>query len=269
MSTLAYTISDSTTMFRRNLRRLQRYPSMTVLLVGMPIVLLLLFVYVFGGQLGDGLGMELSGGQAGRAGYLNYVTPGILLVAVAAAVQGTAIVVATDMTRGIIDRFRTMAIARSAVLTGHVLANLVQSLLGIGIVLGVAVALGFRPEAGALDWLAAIGVLTLFAFALIWLATALGLAAKSVETASNTPMFLMLLPFLGSGFVLVSTLPVGLEQFARYQPFTPATETLRGLLTGTPIGSNAIVTAAWSVGIALGSYLWARHLYVHRGSTGH
>jgi ABC-2 type transporter len=159
--------------------------------------------------------------------YLNYVTPGILLMTVAAAVQGTAIVVAMDMTGGIIDRFRTMAIARSAVLTGHVLASLIQTILSIGIVLGVAVALGFRPQAGVLDWLASIGLLTLFAFALIWLATALGLAAKSVETASNTPMFLTLLPFLGSGFVLLASMPTGLRQFAHYQPFTPTTETLR------------------------------------------
>jgi ABC-2 type transport system permease protein len=267
MSILAYTVSDSTTMLRRNLRRLQRYPSMTLLLIGMPIVFLLLFVYVFGGQLGNGLDSPLAGGHSGRAGYLNYVTPGILLMTVAAAVQGTAIVVAMDMTGGIIDRFRTMAIARSAVLTGHVLASLIQSLLGIGIVLGVAVALGFRPHAGVLDWLGAIGLLTLFAFALIWLATALGLAAKSVETASNTPMFLTLLPFLGSGFVVLATLPAGLEQFARYQPFTPVTETLRGLLTGTPIGANAVIAVAWSAGIALVSYLWARHLYTRRRST--
>ncbi|MGH3074457.1 MAG: ABC transporter permease, partial [Gaiellales bacterium] len=257
MSTLAYTVSDSTTMLRRNLRRLRRYPSMTLLLIGMPIVFLLLFVYVFGGQLGHGLGNQYLAGHSGRAGYLNYVTPGILLMTVAAAVQGTAIVVAMDMTGGIIDRFRTMAIARSAVLTGHVLASLIQAMLSVAIVLGVAVALGFRPEAGVLDWLAAIGLVTLFAFALIWLATALGLAAKSVETASNTPMFLTFLPFLGSGFVLVASLPAGLEQFARYQPFTPMTETLRGLLTGTPIGTNAVVAVAWCVAIALGSYLWA------------
>ena len=182
-------------------------------------------------------------GHSGRAGYLNYITPGILLMTVAAAVQGTAIVVAMDMTGGIIDRFRTMAIARSAVLTGHVLASLIQSLLSLGIVLGVAVALGFRPQADLLDWLAAVGLLTLFAFALIWLATALGLAAKSVETASNTPMFLTFLPFLGSGFVLLASMPTGLRQFAHYQPFTPITETLRGLLTGTPIGTNAIVAS--------------------------
>jgi ABC-2 type transport system permease protein len=267
MSTLAYTIGDSTTMLRRDLRRLRRYPSLTLLLIGMPIVFLLLFVYVFGAQLGHGLDNEYLSGHSGRAGYLNYVTPGILLMTVAAAVQGTAIVVAMDMTGGIIDRFRTMAIARSAVLTGHVLASLIQALLSLGIVLAVAVALGFRPTAGLPEWLAAAGVLTLFAFALIWLATALGLAAKSVETAGNTPMFLTFLPFLGSGFVLVATLPVGLEQFARYQPFTPVTETLRGLLTGTPIGTNAVLAVAWSVGIALASYLWARRLYATRSAA--
>src|SRR5262249_28147580 len=163
----AYTISDSTTMLRRNLRRLRRYPSLTLLLVGLPIVFLLLFVYVFGGQLGHGLDTAYTAGHTGRAGYLNYVTPGLLLMTVAAAAsaaQGTGIVVAMDMTGGIIDRFRTMAIARSAVLTGHVLASLIQAVLSVGIVLGVAVALGFRPAAGPLDWLAAIGVLALFAF---------------------------------------------------------------------------------------------------------
>jgi ABC-2 type transport system permease protein len=264
MTSTTYLISDSATMTRRNLRRLFRYPSMTVFLVGIPIVLLVVFVYVFGGQLSHGLGGALAGGHVGRAGYLNYVTPGILLLAVAGAVQGTAIVVAMDMTGGIIDRFRTMAIARSAVLVGHVLASLIQTLASLAIVIGVAVGLGFRPTAGGVRWLAAIGILALFSFALVWLATALGLAAKSVETASNTPMILTLLVFLGSGFVPASTMPAGLQQFARYQPFTPVTETLRGLLTGTPIGTNVIAAIAWSVGLALVSYIWAIHLYRHR-----
>jgi ABC-2 type transport system permease protein len=267
MTTIAYTLSDSATMTRRNVRRLLRYPSMTVLLVGMPMVFLLLFVYVFGGQLSHGLGSTLAGGRVGREGYLNYVAPGVLLLTVAAAVQGTAIVVAMDMTGGIIDRFRTMSIARSSVLTGHVLAALIQTLAGLAIVIGFAVALGFRPAAGVVPWSAAVGLLALFAFALVWLATALGLAAKSVETASNTPMLLMLLVFLGSGFVPASTMPAGLEQFARYQPFTPVTETLRGLLTGTPIGTNAVAAIAWSVGIAFVSYVWALHLYHHRRSA--
>jgi len=261
MTTISYTVSDSATMLRRSLRRLVRYPSMSVLLVGMPIVFLLLFVYVFGGELSHGLGRALAGGLSGRAEYLNYVTPGILLITVAAAVQGTAIVVAMDMTGGIIDRFRTMSIARSAVLTGHVMASMIQTLASLGVVMGVAVAVGFRPTANAGSWVATIGILTLFTFALIWLATALGLAAKSVETASNTPMFLTLLPFLGSGFVPTATMPAGLRQFAEYQPFTPVTETVRGFLTGTPIGDNAIAAAGWSVGIALACYFWAMHLY--------
>jgi ABC-2 type transport system permease protein len=259
MTALSYTITDSATMLRRNLRRLRRYPSMTVLLVGMPIVFLLLFVYVFGGQLGTGL----AGGHSGRRGYLDYVVPGILLMTIAASVQGTAIVVAMDMTAGIIDRFRTMAIARPAVLAGHVIAAMIQTLIGLAIVVGVAIALGFRPSADPGAWLATIGVLTLFGFALVWLATALGLAAKSVETASNTPMFLTLLPFLGSGFVPTDTMPGGLRQFAEHQPFTPVTETVRGLLTGTPIGSNAVAAIGWSAGIAVASYLWALRLYAN------
>ena len=221
MSTLAYAITDSRTMLRRNLRRLVRYPSLTLIVIGMPVVFLLLFVYVFGGQLAQGLGAGLAGGHAGRAGYLNYVTPGILLMTIAAAVQGTAIVVAMDMTGGIIDRFRTMAIARASVLTGHVLASLIQALIGIAVVLAVAIALGFRPDADPVDWLAAIGVLALFALALVWLSTALGLAAKSVETASNTPLFLTLLPFLGSGFVPTATMPAGLREFAEISAVHP------------------------------------------------
>jgi ABC-2 type transport system permease protein len=264
MTTLAYAVTDSRTMLRRNLRRLQRYPSLTLMLIGMPIVFLLLFVYVFGGQLSHGLGSGLAGGHSGRAGYVNYVAPGILLMTVAAAVQGTAIVVAMDMTTGITDRFRTMAIARGAVLAGHVLASVIQTLASIAVVLGVALALGFRPTADPVHWLGAIGMLMLFTLALIWLATALGLAAKSVETASNTPMFLTLLPFLGSGFVPTATMPTGLQQFAKYQPFTPVTETVRGLLTGTPIGTNAITAIAWSIGLTIAAYLWAIHLYTHR-----
>jgi ABC-2 type transport system permease protein len=264
MSALAYTLTDSATMLRRNLRRLVRYPSMTVLLVGMPVVFLLLFVYVFGGQLGAGFAGGHGGGHRGRGAYLDYVLPGILLMTVAAAAQGTAIAVAMDMTGGIIDRFRTMAIARAAVLTGHVIASVIQALIGLVIVLALALALGFHSSAGPLAWLAAAGLLTMFAFALVWLSTALGLAAKTVETASNTPMMLTLLPFLGSGFVPTETMPAGLRQFAEYQPFTPVTEAVRGLLTGSGAGTNALAAIAWSVGIALVSYLWARRLYNRR-----
>jgi len=166
------------------------------------------------------------------------------------------------MTEGIIARFRTMAIARSSVLTGHVLGSMIQSMLGVAIVAGIAVLIGFRPTANAAEWIGAVGVLAMISFALIWLCVALGLVSKSVETASNLPMFLLLLPFLGSGFVPTDSMPTGVRWFAEYQPFTPATETLRGLLLGTPIGNNAIIAIAWCAGIALLSYLWARRLYI-------
>jgi ABC-2 type transport system permease protein len=246
-------------MLRRNLKHQLRYPSMTLMLVGMPIVFLLLFVYVLGGQLGAGLGAH-----DGRSTYLDYVIPGVLIVTVAAAVQGTSIMVAMDMTGGIIDRFRTMAIARASVLTGHVIGSLIQTMAALALVIGVGFALGFRATAGALAWLATIGMMTLFAFALIWLAVALGLAAKSVETASNTPMFLILLPFLGSGFVRTATMPEGLRQFSQYEPFSPVVDTIRGLLTGAPIASHAIVAVSWSLVIAAASYLWACRLYNRR-----
>ncbi len=264
MNQLSYTVSDSVTMLRRELKRLLRYPSMTVMLVGMPIVFLLLFVYVFGGQLGAGLVGGHSVGHASRTAYLNFIVPGVLLMTVAAAANGRSVLVAMDMTEGIIARFRTMAIARASVLTGHVLGSVIQALLGVTVVIGISLMLGFRPTAGLVEWVAVLAVTALFAFALAWLSVALGLAAKSVETASNTPMVLTLLPFLGSGFVTVASLPAGLRQFARYQPFTPVTDTLRGLVTGGPVGSNAIRSVAWSVGIGLLSYLWARRLYNHR-----
>jgi ABC-2 type transport system permease protein len=263
MSSLTYTVADSATMLRRNLKHQLRYPSLTLMLAGMPIVFLLLFVYVFGGQLGSGLGCSAVS-QGDRGAYIAYVVPGILIITVASAALGTAISVATDMTQGIIDRFRTMSIGRAAVLTGHVIGSLLQTVVVLVLVLAVSLAIGFRPTASPLAWLAAAGVLLLFAVALIWLSAALGLAAKSVETASNTPMFLTLLPIVSSGFVPTNTMPAGLRQFAEYQPFTPVTQTVRGLLTNAPVGSHAIVAIAWSVGIAFASYLWAVSLYNRR-----
>lgn len=260
MTTLSHTLSDSATMFRRDLRHQLRYPSLTVMLMGMPLVFLLLFVYVFGGTLGAGLG----GVSGGRAEYLEYVAPGILLMAVAAVAQGTAISVAKDMTEGIVARFRTMAISRAAVLSGHVGGAMVQSMMSLAVVTGVAVAIGFRPTADAVEWLAALGVLALMAFALTWLTVALGMVAKTVESASNLPMPLTLLPFLSSGFVPTESLPTGVRWIAEHQPFTPFIETLRGLLTGTPIGSSAGMSVAWCVAISLGSYIWARGLYERR-----
>jgi ABC-2 type transport system permease protein len=259
---MTYAIRDSMTMLRRNLRRSLRYPVAPATTMGIPIVLLLLFVFVFGNTLGAGLpGVSGEAGGGGRGDYLDYVTPGILLLAITGAAQSTAIAVAMDMTEGIVARFRTMAIARASVLTGHVVGSLIQTLLGLAVVTGVALALGFDATASPLEWLGAIGLLALVTFAVTWLAVALGLVTKSVEAASNLPMPLILLPFLGSGFVPTDSMPAALRWFAENQPFTPIMETLRGLLLGTPIGSSGWLAIGWSLAIGLGSYVWAKHLY--------
>ena len=207
MSMPAYALRDSATMLRRNLRRLERYPSLAVFPILIPVVLLLLFVYVFGGTLGNGLGVP----SGGRNAYANYLAPGILLFTIAGAAQMAAISIAKDMTERIIARFRTMAIWRPSVLTGHVLASVIQSLLSVCVVVGVALLTGFRPTADTLDWLGAAGLLALAALALAWLCIALGLVTKSVEAASNLPMLLTLLPFLGSSFVPVDSMPAGIR----------------------------------------------------------
>jgi ABC-2 type transport system permease protein len=254
MSTLTLAARDSSTMVRRQLKRLLRYPSMTVQLVATPVVILLLFVYVFGGTLGAGLG-------GGRGVYVNYVVPGILLMAAATAATGTAVMVATDMTEGIIARFRTMRIARASVLTGHVVGSVIQQLLGMAVLIGIALAIGFRPNATPVEWLAAAGLLAFFVVAITWLAVALGLKSPTPEAASNAPMPLVFLPFLGSGFVPTDSMPTVLRWFAEYQPFTPIMQAIRGLLLGTPIGNNAAIATAWCTAIAAVSYLWAKNTY--------
>ena len=218
LMTSSYALRDSMTMLRRNLLHLRRYPGLSLFPIFMPVIFLLLFVYVFGGTLGDGITV---GG--GRSAYVNFLTPGILLFTVAGAAQITAISVAKDMTEGIIARFKTMRIWRPAVLTGHVLGSLFLTIISLAVVIAVALLIGYHPTAGALRWVAALGVLVLLAIALIWVSVALGLFAKSVETASNLPMFLVLLPFLGSAFVPVASMPAGLRWFAQNQPFTPIT----------------------------------------------
>jgi ABC-2 type transport system permease protein len=260
MTTISHTVRDSRTMLRRQLIHQIRYPSLTVMLVGMPVVFLLLFVYVLGGTLGAGLG----GVAAGRAEYLEYVVPGILMIAVAAVAQGTCISIAMDMTEGIVARFRTMAIARAAVLTGHVVAAIIQTMITTAAVTLVALAIGFRPTANVAEWLAVTGLIALIAFALTWLTVAMGMSAQNVESASNLPMPLLLLPFFGSAFVPTESMPAGLQWFAQHQPFTPWIETTRGLLTGSPIGTYGIESVAWCAIIALAGYWWARTSYDRR-----
>ncbi|MEU6882216.1 ABC transporter permease [Streptomyces sp. NPDC046712] len=257
MSTLAYAVSDSKTMLRRNLKHALRYPSMTISVVVMPVMMLLLFNYAFGGALGAGI----SAGPTGSGKYIDYVAPGIILMTATAGAVATAVGVCVDMTEGIVNRFRTMSISRAAFLTGHVVGSLIQTLVAIALVIGVALAIGFRPDATAVEWIAALGLLTLLTLALTWLSAGIGLVAKTPESASNTPLPLTFLPFLGSAIVPTDSMPTGLRWFAEYQPFTSAIETLRGLLMGTEIGNSGYIALAWCVGLTLVGYLWARSAF--------
>jgi len=258
----SYVVTDAITMLRRNLLHMVRYPGLSVFTILGPVVALLLFVFVLGGTLGAGLpGVGQAGG---RDAYLAYVVPGILIITIAGGAGGTSTTVAMDMAEGITARFGTMAITRAAVLAGHVLGNTLQTLIAVALVLGVGLAVGFRPTAGPVEWIAAAGLIVLVAYSISWLAVAMGMQARSVETASNLPLILTILPLLGSGFVPTESMPGGLQWFAQYQPFTPFIETLRGLLLGTPLGWNPVLAIGWSVVIAVTGYAWSLAIYERR-----
>jgi ABC-2 type transport system permease protein len=255
----SHALRDSATMLRRNLRHLQRYPGLSLFPLLMPVVMLLLFAYVFGATLGDGIATD-----GGRDAYIDFLTPGLLVFAIAGAAQIVAISVAKDMTEGIIGRFKTMRIWRPAVLSGHVLGTLLLTLASLAVALGVAMLIGWHPSAGPLEWAAAVGLMVLLAVALIWLSVALGLVAKSVETASNLPLVLILLPLFGSGFVPTDSMPAGLAWFAEHQPFTPVIDTLRSLLDGGDVGGSGAAAVIWCLVIAAAGHGWARYLYDRR-----
>ena len=231
-----------------------RYPAVGFGSAMTPILMLLLFVYAFGDSIGAGMG-------GGRDAYVNYLTPGVIIMGVAAGSMSTSIAVCSDMTEGIINRFRTMNLTRSSFMTGHVIGSVIQTMVCIVLVVGVALAVGFRSDATPLEWLAAAGLLAAIAFAVTWLSAALGLISKTVESASNKPLLVQFLPFLGSAFVPADSMSPGLRWFAENQPFTPMTETLRGLLSGTEIGNNGWISLAWCAGIALAGYAWSRSLF--------
>lgn len=253
---------DLVTLTRRSLLRMLRYPSLTVIVVALPVVLLLMFVYVFGGAFGAGVAPGAAPGAERRAAYLAYVAPTMLVLAVTAAAQSTAITVAMDLTGGIVTRLRTTPVPPAAVLGGHVVGAVLQTVLASALVLAVAVLMGYRPGADAADLLALVGFFLLVAVAITWVAVAMGAAAGTVEEASNTPMVLVLLPFLGSGFVPVDTMPTPVRVVAEVQPFTPIIETLRGLLAGTPVpAGTAWAAVAWCVGLTVLGVLGARAGY--------
>ncbi|MEV8320917.1 ABC transporter permease [Streptomyces sp. NPDC059900] len=253
MSSLSLAVRDSNTMLRRNLLHARRYPSLTLNLLLTPVMLLLLFVYVFGDTMSGG---------AGRDAYIAYIVPGILLMTIGSTTIGTAVSVSTDMSEGIIARFRTMAIHRGSVLVGHVVGSVLQSIASVVLVGAVGVAIGFRSvDATALEWVAAFGLLTVFALALTWIAVGMGMVSPNAEAASNNAMPLIFLPLISSAFVPLDSMPGWFQPIAEYQPFTPAIETLRGLLLGTEIGNNGWIALAWCVGLTVLGYRWSKAVY--------
>jgi ABC-2 type transport system permease protein len=252
MSTISAPLTDSRIMMRRNLKHILRNPVMIFNAAVMPVVLMLLLVYVFGNAFNVG------------EHYVEYATPGLIVLAICYGLAGTAVSVSTDMTKGIINRFKVMNVSRGAVLTGHVVATMLISSIAIAVIIGMAFALGFRSPATSLDWLGAIGITAAAAFAAAWLTVALGMAAKTPESAGMTVVPLLLLPFVSSAVVPAAKMGEGIRQFAEYQPFTPIIESLRGLLAGTPSGGYAAAALAWCAGIALVGYLWSRATFSKR-----
>lgn len=246
------TKSQSLVMLRRDFKHIARNPTSVFNAVLMPIVLMLMFVYVFGDAFSVGVD------------YIDYATPGLMLLAVCYGLGATATSVNADMTKGIINRFKVMDVSRGAVLTGPVVASVLTNLVAIAALLGVAFLLGFDPSAGLLDWLGVAGMVVLLGVAAGWFTVALGLAAKSPETAGLGTVPLVMLPFFSSAIVPADKMGPGVRQFAEYQPFTPIIETLRGLLNGAPSSGDAIVAVAWCVAIALVGYLWASSTFKKR-----
>ncbi|MEU8538229.1 MULTISPECIES: ABC transporter permease [Streptomyces] len=253
MSTLSLAVRDSTTMLRRNLLHARRYPSLTLNLLLTPVMLLLLFVYIFGDTMSAGIG----GGD--RSDYIAYLVPGVLLMTIGSTTIGTAVSVSNDMTEGIIARFRTMSIHRGSVLIGHVIGSVLQAIISVVLVGLIALAMGFRStDATALEWLAAFGVLAFFTLALTWIAVGMGMGSPNAEAASNSAMPLILLPLISSAFVPIDAMPGWFQPIAEYQPFTPAIETLRGLLLGTEIGHNGWLALAWCLALTVLGYRWSQ-----------
>jgi len=245
MSTISAPLTDSRIMLRRNFKHILRNPVTIFNGTLMPVVLMLLLVYVFGNAFNVG------------ERYIEYATPGLILLAITYGLSATAVSVSSDMTKGIINRFKVMNVSRGAVLTGHVVATMLGSSVAIAAIIGMAFALGFRSPATLLDWLGAIGIAAATAFATAWLTVGLGMAAKTPESAGLTVVPLLLLPFVSSAIVPADKMGQGIRQFAQYQPFTPIIESLRGLLAGTPSGGYAAAALAWCAGIGLVGYLWA------------
>jgi len=245
--------SDMDVMLGRSMRHIFRSLDTIITVTIMPIMFMLLFVYVFGGAI-----------QTGTDNYVNYLLPGILLIAIASGISYTAFRLFIDVQQGLFERFHSMPIARSTVLWGHVLTSLVSNAISVVVIILVALIMGFRSSAGVLSWLAVAGILTLFTLALTWIAAIAGLSAKSVDGAGAFSYPLIFLPFISSAFVLTESMPSGVRAFAENQPVTSIVEAIRALLSNQPVGNELWVALAWCVGITLVAYLFAMRVYKKR-----
>ena len=244
------TLRDTGVLFGRSMRHILRSPDTIITVTITPLTLMLLFVYVFGGAI-----------QVGTDNYVQYLLPGILLIAIASGIAYTAVRLFSDVQLGLFSRFHSMPVARSAILWGHVLTSLVSNAITVVILILVALVMGFRSGAGVLPWLAVTGILALFTLALTWLAVIPGLTAKSIDGASAFAYPLIFLPFISSAFVPTDTMPTPVRVFAENQPVTSIVETLQSLLNDRPIGTDIWVALAWCVGIAIVAYLFAMRAY--------
>jgi ABC-2 type transport system permease protein len=245
--------SDMGVMLGRSMRHIFRSMDTIVTVTIMPIAMMLLFVYVFGGAI-----------QTGTDNYVNYLLPGILLIAIASGISYTAFRLFTDVQRGIFERFHSMPISRSTLLWGHVLTSLVSNALSVVVIILVALIMGFRSSAGILSWLAVAGILALFTLALTWVAAIAGLSAKSVDGAGAFSYPIIFLPFISSAFVPTESMPSVVRAFAENQPVTSIVEAIRALLSGLPVGNDIWVALAWCVGILFVAYFFAMRVYKKR-----
>ncbi len=242
--------SDMGVMLERSMRHIFRSLDTIITVTIMPIAFMLLFVYVFGGAI-----------QTGTDNYVNYLLPGILLMAISSGIAYTSYRLFMDMQRGIFERFHSMPIAHSAPLWGHVLTSLVSNAISVGVIILVALVMGFRSSAGILSWLAVAGILALFTLALTWIAVIAGLSATSVDGAGAFAYPILFLPFISSAFVPTETMPSGVRAFAENQPVTSIVDAIRALLSSQPVGNDIWVALAWCVGITLVAYIFAMRIY--------
>lgn len=245
-----YFLKDMSVMFGRSMRHIFRSMDTIITVSITPIVIMLLFVYVFGGAI-----------ETGTENYIDYLLPGIMLMTIGSGIAYVAYRLFTDKNRGIFERFHSMPIARSTVLWGHVLTSIISNGISVVVIILVALLMGFRSSAGILEWLAVFGILGIFTLALTWIAVIAGLAAKTPDGAGAFSYPIIFLPFISSAFVPTDTMPSAVRAFAENQPVTPIVEAIRNLLANQPVGNDIWIALSWFIAITVIAYIFAMKIY--------